>query len=276
MADHIEITNIEERRTSFNSVAEIYDHIRPSYPPALFEQIDTLLSPTAKNRAALEIGIGTGQATPHFLARGFHITALDIAPDMLAIARNRIKDQNCSFVLSSFEDFKSPPDRFDLIYAAQSFHWVDPSTGYEKAANLLRKDGSLALIWNVKRKFADPDEEILQRIYETHAPALCSKPEGRAPFVRVALQNAQRNLANRRNLFPYITKLSVEWTKTYTTQDYICLLESYSDHIVLENPAKSALFKAIADWLDAKGGEISVVYDSVTLLARKSSTNPTL
>lgn len=138
------------RRTVFTGTAERYNRVRPGYPAKLFEKIDAIIGHTP-GRTALEIGIGTGQATRHFLDRDMHVTGLDIAPDMLAIAAENLSGRSCSFVNSSFEDFDAGATRFDIIYAAQSFHWVDPKTGYDKAARLLKKSGVLVLIWNTKK-----------------------------------------------------------------------------------------------------------------------------
>jgi len=54
----------ERRRLSFGGVAELYDRSRPSYPPALVDDVLEFagVGPGEADRA-LEVGAGTGKAT---------------------------------------------------------------------------------------------------------------------------------------------------------------------------------------------------------------------
>src|SRR6185503_3708568 len=45
-----------------------------------------------------------------------------------------------------FEDVELPERTFDAVFSATAFHWVDPSVGWHKAARLLRRGGTLALL----------------------------------------------------------------------------------------------------------------------------------
>jgi hypothetical protein len=56
----------EARRLAFGSVAELYDRSRPSYPPAL---VDDVLGLVGVAPRVLEVGAGTGKATVLFAAR---------------------------------------------------------------------------------------------------------------------------------------------------------------------------------------------------------------
>ena len=61
-------------RTSFDEDAELYDEVRPGYPPELFDDVITLSSVPNQGRV-LEIGCGTGQATLPFAQRGYRLSA---------------------------------------------------------------------------------------------------------------------------------------------------------------------------------------------------------
>jgi 2-polyprenyl-3-methyl-5-hydroxy-6-metoxy-1,4-benzoquinol methylase len=69
-------------------MGELYDRAGPSYPPALFRQLDNHFN-FKTGETTLEIGCGTGKATKHLAARGLTVTGIDIAPDLLAVARIR-------------------------------------------------------------------------------------------------------------------------------------------------------------------------------------------
>jgi len=75
----------EQRRTLFDSVAELYDAARQSYPA---EIVDAVLANAAVRRggAVLEIGCGTGQLTQPLAGRALNLTAIDIGPAMVQVA----------------------------------------------------------------------------------------------------------------------------------------------------------------------------------------------
>ena len=59
-------------------------------------------------------------------------------------ARNLEAFGDVRVVVEAFEDWDAEGRRFDLIYAATSWHWIDPKVGFAKAASLLKLDGRLA------------------------------------------------------------------------------------------------------------------------------------
>jgi SAM-dependent methyltransferase len=77
-------------------------------------------------------------------------------------------------IVGPFEAIDLPAERFDLVVAATSLHWVDPELALARCGELLRRGGSLALWWNF---FGDPNRpdpfhEALQPILRRHAPEL--------------------------------------------------------------------------------------------------------
>jgi len=65
------------KRESFNTAAELFDQVRPSYPN---ESIDWIIKETNINKDSniLEIAPGTGQAILRFVERGYKICAVEI------------------------------------------------------------------------------------------------------------------------------------------------------------------------------------------------------
>ena len=51
-----------ELRKTFGEDAALYDRVRPTYPPGLYDELAGLLGDVERPRV-LEIGCGTGQAT---------------------------------------------------------------------------------------------------------------------------------------------------------------------------------------------------------------------
>jgi SAM-dependent methyltransferase len=135
-------------RTSFDQAAADYDAVRPGYPPALIHEILNFARLSANGRI-LEIGCGTGQATIPFAQRGYQMTCLDIGPELAAlVAKNCKPYPNVQIQVTSFEDWRPEPDKFDLVIAATAFHWIAPEIAYPKVARLLRETGALAIFSN--------------------------------------------------------------------------------------------------------------------------------
>jgi SAM-dependent methyltransferase len=67
----------------------------------------------------LEIGCGTGRVLESILKAGFHVVGLDRDPEMLAIARDRLrsyKHRSCDLIQADLRQFEAP-NRFRLILA---------------------------------------------------------------------------------------------------------------------------------------------------------------
>lgn len=139
----------EQRRTLFDSVADLYDATRQGYPA---EIVDAVVANAAIGRgsAVLEIGCGTGQLTRQLAGRALRLTAIDIGPAMVQMARRNVADGTARFQVCSFEDFAGSGP-FDLMVSATAFHWIDPEVGLAKAAQLLRPGGWLALLMTQER-----------------------------------------------------------------------------------------------------------------------------
>lgn len=152
----------EHRRVLFDSVARLYDATRQGYPAEIADAVVTnaAIGPGA---AVLEIGCGTGQFTRQLAGRALSLTAIDIGAAMVEAARRNVADAAVRFQVCSFEDFAGGGP-FDLIVSATAFHWVDPSVGLAKAAELLRPGGWLALLTTGER-YPEPLKSRLRDLW---------------------------------------------------------------------------------------------------------------
>ena len=73
--------------------------------------------------------------------------ALEPGPELAAVARRVLVGQgDIDVMVSSFEQFEAETPAFDLVFAATSWHWLDPRVAYRRAAELLRPSGWLAIV----------------------------------------------------------------------------------------------------------------------------------
>ena len=60
----------------------------------------------------------------------------------------KYKSENVNTYKAYFEDFKSNK-KYDLIFSARAFHWVDATVGYPKVWDMLNDSGVLAVFWHM-------------------------------------------------------------------------------------------------------------------------------
>src|ERR1700759_913662 len=94
------------------------DRARPSYPAALISRI-VAASPGPD---VLDVGCGTGISSRLLTAAGCRVLGLDPDPRMAALAR----EGGTAVEVARFEDWDPAGRVFDVVTAAQSWHWVDP------------------------------------------------------------------------------------------------------------------------------------------------------
>lgn len=133
----------------FDEVPELYDRVRPSYPDELFADLVSITGMDERS-SVLEVGCGTGQATRSLAALGCSVTAIEPGAGMAALARRRFAHvRNVDVEESTFEAWDDNRRRFDALVAASAWHWVDPSTGWRRAHDVLDPGGWMALLGNV-------------------------------------------------------------------------------------------------------------------------------
>jgi SAM-dependent methyltransferase len=245
-------------RSTFDQAAELYDRVRPGYPAALFDDLAELTGIGPGTRV-LEIGPGTGQATLPLAERGCQVVAVELGPDLAAVARRNLASfPSVEVVTAAFEEWPLPVEPFDLVVAATAFHWIDPALRVDKVADALRPGGSLATV--TTHHIAGGDELFFaeaQDCYVRWDPdtpvALSLKPAIDIPSSHYGLDRSAR--------FGPGTLRRYEWDRSYTTASYRELLLTYSGHRALDPEAQGNLLGCIAELIDTGyGGQITKRY----------------
>jgi SAM-dependent methyltransferase len=245
-----------QRRVSFDRRAEQYDAVRPSYPAEL---INDVLARSGAERA-LEVGAGTGKATALLGARGLDIVALEPGVQLAAVLRDRVRGMRVEVVETMFERYQG--SGFDLVYSATAFHWVEPSVRYVKAAEVLRPGGALALFMNEK---APMDPEV-----RAEFNAAYGKWFGWPPWDPNYLANTEATWLGEiepSGKFGPVHVGRYPWTTTYTTDEYIALLDTYSDHATQPDDKRLPLYDDIRAAIDKRGGSVEIPYMTLLFFA---------
>jgi SAM-dependent methyltransferase len=135
---------------------------RPPYPARVFHELRALLPP--KKGSALELGCGTGDLTFGLAPHVDELVAVESSPAMLAaaIGRHASVPRNVRLVLAHAEAFE-PREKFALVVAAESLHWMDWAKLLPKIARWLKHNGWLALV-TPRRLVALPWEAPLREL----------------------------------------------------------------------------------------------------------------
>jgi ubiquinone/menaquinone biosynthesis C-methylase UbiE len=139
-------TGIRQYGKVFDEIAVEYDRRRPGYPDELVDQACQVAG-IGSGAHVLEIGCGSGQLTRALAARGLHVTALEPGNSLVALARQNLEGAGeVEFVNARFEDALLPRERFQAVFCASAFHWLDPEVSWQKVADVLVPGGTLALV----------------------------------------------------------------------------------------------------------------------------------
>lgn len=173
--------------TAFNTVAEQYDRMRPTYVDALYDGV-WKYGGFGPGTRAVEVGIGTGQATQPVLDRGASVTAVELGPELAAFCARKFSDNPGIRVVNlPFQDFDAPDGSCDLVYSASAFHWIPEELGYRKVFRMLRPGGVFARFAN--HPFKDKEKEALHEALQT----LYAKYMPRSVFFRSILRTMRWN-----------------------------------------------------------------------------------
>jgi len=228
----------------------LYDRFRPGYPRDLME---TVVSGTGPG-PVLEIGAGTGKATRALLALGRPVYALEPDPRMAAVLELNCGQANVSVVRASLEEARLPVEAFRLAVAAQTWHWVDPSTAYARVADALTENGRLALLWHHPLDDQGMLGEAMERLYARLAPGIGAI----WPGMEARDLDPPRDHVGAASRFRGWTYHEHRWERRLDAVGLVGWLCSSSAHRLLPVPDRVELMTAVAALVAELGGEVIV------------------
>lgn len=253
----------DQLRATFDEVAQLYDQMRPSYPDAVFDDVLAITGVDSPARV-LEIGCGTGHATQAMAARGLSIDCVELGEKMAAVARQRLAQfPGLNIEVADF-DYWSTDTRYDLVYSATAYHWLNPDTREQRIAGVLKHRGWLA-IWrnrHIRNGSSDDYVDEARIIYMEEAPEL-TKDRGRLPGGDEIVE-AEREVLSP-ELFDEPMCRVYYWSRAYTAAEYVRELDTHSDHRLLPAGRRARLFERLAHLIDLRFGG-SIVKDYATVL----------
>lgn len=259
--------NLEQRKNWYSPAAEAYNKARPHYPQELIRQVVEIAQLSSSSKI-LEVGCGPATATVAFAQLGSSMTCLEPNPAFYQLAQqNCTQYSNVGIQNKSFEEWTIEADKFDAVLAASSFHWIPIDVGYPKAAKALQANGYLILLWN---KELQPCHEVYQRlseVYQVNAPSL-DRYEDRETQEKILQGLGQ--IVKDSDLFKDLVSGHIESEVTYTVDEYLTLLNTYSPYLKLDPEIKEALFEGLRDKIERDfGGSLRLSYISAFHVAQR-------
>lgn len=153
----------------FTGRADDYTIGRPDYAESFIDYLYSKQGFSDKSVIA-DIGSGTGKFSKHLLDRGSFLYCVEPNEDMRNIA---IKE------LSSYEKFNAVNgtaaesllkcNSVDFVTTAQAFHWFDVELFRKECKRILKPEGKVILIWNVRDRSAEVNS-LNYDIYAQYCP----------------------------------------------------------------------------------------------------------
>lgn len=265
----------EERRIlrarTFDEVAELYDQARRGYPEQLFDDLFALAEIPPDKSHILEVGCGTGQATCSLARRGCRVVCVEPGPNLVRIARRNMAEfPRVAIVNARFEDFDPAGDAFNMVFAATSWHWIDPKARYTKAASVLKAGGVLAFTWGT-HAFPPGFDSFFTEIQMAYE-AIGSSWEGAWPPPPPDDVQDQCHEIERSGYFEDVRVARHVWTTNFTADEYVAMMSTASDHRLMDPEKREWLFSEMRRLINARpGGRIHKHWLTILHIARRNS-----
>ena len=159
--------------------AKTYERGRPEYPAALAGWLTGTLK-LAPGATVVDVGAGTGKFTKMLQATGASVVAIEPVD---AMREQLAKLQGVQAVSGTAQHLPLERASADAITCAQAFHWFAHAESLDEFARVLKGEGHLGLVWNVRDESVDWVAEITRLItpLEGDAPRFY-KGDWRKPF----------------------------------------------------------------------------------------------
>ena len=153
----------------FNGLAEIYTTGRPTYADKFLADLYETFGFSAKSVLA-DIGSGTGKFAKQMIERGSYVYCIEPNEDMRKqLIKQLEKYENSCIIEGDAANTTLPDHSVDFITVAQAFHWFDTKLFKNECNRIIKEDGRIFLIWNIRDMNLGLTQESYD-IYKKYCP----------------------------------------------------------------------------------------------------------
>lgn len=134
------------RSVDFGQTADAYAKWRQGFPHEFYERLEAF-DVGQRGQCVLDLGTGTGTVARQLALQGSIVVGLDVAPEIMARAAelDRAANTTVQYVVGRAEAIEFASASFDVIMAAQCWHWFDRAQAAREVHRVLRPGGSLVI-----------------------------------------------------------------------------------------------------------------------------------
>lgn len=252
---------------SFDVFANNYDDVRPGYPAQMYEDIQKICAVSAQS-SLLEIGAGSGIATVELAKLGCKIVGIEPGSNLVTIAKQKtVEYSNVEIKEAMFEEFEVK-EKFDVVLALTSFHWISEYMKYKKVFDSLNDTGSFVLVWN---SFFQSDSSAAQEInalYQEILPDIYPPSDMNVNVSVLSKLNSREKEIHESDLF-YIHFLRKYVTVcNYDSETYPKLLNTFPKIIKTDKKRRQEFLDRVG-LVVKKYGKISIPLLTTLIICKK-------
>ena len=242
--------------SGFGSRADVYERVRPSYPPELVAHVARELGLTATSEV-LDLAAGTGKLSRRLVPLVGRVVAVDASRAMLDELAGRLPGVDVR--AGTAEAIPLPDGAVDAVFAGQAFHWFRTAPAAREIARVLAPQGGLALLWNRARW----DEQQHPWLEQLHALV---KPHRRAAG-RFPDEDRWQPALEETGLFEPLSCAEADHVHHLSPDDLVALVASWSWIANLPERERDPLLAEVGA-LVADQGELELRYRTEAYWAR--------
>lgn len=244
----------EDSKKRFSNRAENYKKYRPHYPKEITNfLIDKQI--LKKDSVIADIGSGTGLLSELFLEDRYLVYCVEPNDNMRKAAEENFKKlSNFCSRNGSAESTGLSNNQVDIITAAQAFHWFDIVACHDEFFRILKDNGYVILIWNVRKNdtndFMKSYEDLLNK-YRRNSKKIQDKQDDKTRAEKFFSNEEFQTKVFKNNQF-----LDFEGLKGY--------MLSISYIPTEEDPIFNTMIAELKDLFDEYqvNGQIEILYDT--------------
>jgi ubiquinone/menaquinone biosynthesis C-methylase UbiE len=218
----------------FANAADSYERGRPEYPAEALEYLIRSLGIGPRSKI-MDLGAGTGKFTRLLVSTRAALTAVEPVEEM----RKKFASVLPEFVILSgtAESIPAPNLSFDAVVAAQAFHWFASGAALREIHRILKPNGKLGLIWNLRDESLDWVSE-LTRIVDVH--------EADVPRYKTG---AWKKVFDQTPIFTPLEKRSFKYNQPGNIETVLDLVQSRSYIAALPDQTRETVLKKVVELL---------------------------
>ncbi len=214
-------------------------------------------------RDVVDVGCGTGIAARQFRVAGCRVLGVEPDERMAELARQ----SGIEVEVSTFENWDPAGRVFDMVIAAQAWHWVDPVAGAAKAAQVLERGGRFAGFWNAFKPPAQLGEAFAD-VYRRVQTGLPFNPWAGSALdgYQTMCDKAAAGLGQS-GRFNEPERWQFDWDRPYSRDEWLDEVPTLGGHSQIPPAELERVLAGIGEAIDDSGGSFAMGYATVVITA---------